>query len=294
MTHNSEVLAQKALDKLKLSRGAKVKATQSLSGGCINLTQKVDLDDGRAYVVKWNESKSTAFFELEQRGLDLLHSTNTLKVPYCYGVNEVGGMPFILLEYHGGTTRVSDFWEVFGRQLAQLHQVMAEQHGLDYDNTIGAAPQSNRQHDSWIDFFREERLKYQANICKAKGLLSARATKGLEQLYPKLPNLIPELPPSLMHGDLWSGNYITTNDGRALAIDPAVYYGSREMEVAFTQMFGGYDPRFYAAYNEQFPLEEGFDKRVDLYNLYSLLVHLNLFGGGYAMSVERTIDHYVR
>jgi len=166
-------------------------------------------------------------------------------------------------------------------------------YGLDHDNFIGANPQPNHPCNNWVDFFREQRLGYQMELARQRGYLSAKRGQSLETLLANLGNWLPAQPPvSLLHGDLWGGNWLVTDMGEAALIDPAVYYGDREAELAFTELFGGFPSQFYAAYNEVWPLESGYGERKELYNLYHLLNHLNLFGESYGGSVDAILRKF--
>jgi fructosamine-3-kinase len=188
--------------------------------------------------------------------------------------------------------RQSDFWENFGTALAALHKNTQDNFGLDEDNYIGSLSQSNRCHSDWTDFFIAERLEPQIALARNNRKISQSHTRQFEKLYKKFPEIFPEEKPALVHGDLWNGNFITGKDGYACLVDPAVHYGNREAELSFTKLFGGFDPGFYQAYQQAFPLEKCFAQRVDIYNLYPLMVHVNLFDGGYAASVESILRKF--
>jgi fructosamine-3-kinase len=174
-----------------------------------------------------------------------------------------------------------------------LHRVSGQHYGLDHDNFIGATPQPNQQLDHWSDFFREQRLGFQLDLAQQHGYLSAHQSRLAETLLARLANWLPARPPaSLLHGDLWGGNWLATPQAGAALIDPAIYYGHREAELAFTELFGGFPSRFYAAYNAAWPLEPGYEERRPLYNLYHLLNHLNLFGAGYLGAVDQILRKY--
>ncbi len=176
---------------------------------------------------------------------------------------------------------------------ARYHRHIASQYGLDHDNFIGANPQPNQAADNWVDFFGQQRLAFQMELARQNGYLPAQRAKLLEKLLVRLNDLLPSQPPaSLLHGDLWGGNWLVTEAGEAALIDPAVYYGDRESELAFTELFGGFPSAFYVAYNETWPLDHDYRKRRDLYNLYHLLNHLNLFGESYGGAVDSVLRQY--
>jgi fructosamine-3-kinase len=226
-------------------------------------------------------------FEAEAHGLNLLADKGLITIPHVikYGCND--GKAYLLLEFIQSAYRQKHYWKSLGEQLAKLHRNTHGSFGLHFNNFIGALPQSNECMPSWIDFFVEKRLKVQAGLAYYNGLVGKDLLKKFERLYEKLPSILPEEQPALLHGDLWSGNVMVNSEGLPCLIDPAVYYGNREIELAFTQLFGGFDDDFYQAYQATFPLLPDFDERIEIYNLYPLLVHVNLFGRSYLSGVER-------
>jgi len=173
-----------------------------------------------------------------------------------------------------------------------LHRHTGKQFGLKHDNYIGSLKQYNDQHDRWVDFFREQRLLVQMEMAAGSGLLPGHVKAAFEQLFKRLDDIFPEEPPSLIHGDLWSGNYMVDEKGDACIIDPAVYYGFREMDIGMSRLFGVFGSEFYDAYNETWPMEPGWRERIEICNLYPLMVHVNLFGAGYMGSVESILSRY--
>ena len=258
-------------------------SSHPLSGGCINSALKINANCG-PFFVKWNDNAVAQMFQKEAKGLQLLRNTNTIRLPKTINASN----HFLLLEYIESTNKSTIFWESFGRGLAALHQNTAATFGLDHDNYIGSLPQCNTPMNSWTEFFIHNRLVAQLNI----GDCAAEIRKKFDALFSKLPSLLPAESPALIHGDLWSGNVLCTHD-KVVLIDPAVYYGHREMDLAMTALFGGVPKRFYDAYNEYYPLEKGWGKRTDLCNVYPLLVHHNLFGGNYLNQVNAIINSYI-
>jgi fructosamine-3-kinase len=283
--------AEKALAK-RTGKAISIKGSKSVGGGCINNAQRLETTAGTFFIKSNDASRYPGMFEAEARGLAILKSAGAIRVPDVVACGEAGAQSFIILEFIDSAGRSKTFWEKFGQALANLHRHSSRQFGLDHDNYIGSLRQFNRWHDNWDSFFIEERLQKQAQLALEHGLLSKKHINQFESLYKKLEGLFPDEPPALLHGDLWSGNFITADDGYACIIDPAIFYGHREMELSFTQLFGGFDARFYDAYHESFPLQAGFENRKDLCNLYPLLVHVNLFGGGYAASVENILNRF--
>jgi len=261
-------------------------------GGCINNGGELITHQG-SYFIKWNDSlRYPKMFRKEAIGLQLLSATGCIHIPEVVLVEEDERYQFILLEFIASALRQSNYWYLLGERLARLHQNTAKTFGLDHDNYIGSLTQGNTQESSWTDFFIQHRLEAQVNIAEKHHRLDAGARRQFELLYKKLPGILPEEMPSLLHGDLWGGNVMVNHVGEPALIDPAVYYGNREAELAYTQLFGGFDSGFYDAYNTAFPPQPGYDERVDVYNLYPLLVHVNLFGGGYFQLVKRILNRY--
>ena len=189
-------------------------------------------------------------------------------------------------------TKTRRFWSLFGEQLARLHHVSAPTFGLDHDNYIGSLPQKNTHSPVWSNFFIQQRLEPQVRLAGEKGLLSPSAIRQFEQLYQVLPELFPPEVPSLLHGDLWSGNFLCDEKGNPVLIDPAVYFGHRSMDLAMTTLFGGFGQPFYEAYHYHFPLPANYRQQWEIANLYPLLVHLNLFGESYTGSILHTIQRF--
>ena len=264
-----------------------------LSGGCINIAVKLETTAGNFFVKFSERPEASAMFAAEARGLALLASTGTLRIPEVIAQGQKAGRGYLLLEYLPPGFRAKNYWATLGQGLAALHGHHQAKFGLDFDNYIGDLVQNNTPSPNGTAFFIERRLQAQAGLAFYNGLIDKALLNRMEQLYPKLADLLPNEPASLLHGDLWSGNVLVDLAGQAGLIDPAVYYGFRETEIAFTQLFGGFDDTFYAAYQEVLPLEQGFADRAGIYNLYPLLVHVNLFGTAYLSGVERVLDRFV-
>ncbi len=273
-----------------------ISSSVPISGGDISNAARVTLNDNCQVLVKWRTGLPVGLFTAEQRGLKLLSKAGALRVPQVLAQSETNGAcpGFIAMEWLGqgsGTPKVA---EALGRGLTALHQVTAPNYGLDHDNFIGANPQPNQPTGTWIAFFRDQRLGYQMELAIKKDRLPTQRARLLEKLLVRLGEWLPHLPAaSLLHGDLWGGNWLTTGSGEPALIDPAVYYGHHEAELAFTELFGGFSSAFYAAYNQAWPLDQGYNERKDLYNLYHLLNHLNLFGEGYGGGVDSVLRQYV-
>lgn len=265
---------------------------QALGGGCISLGGKVKTSEGD-FFVKWNDAmKFPGMFEAEANGLNLLRQAQAIDIPEVIDNNVVDRLQFIVLEFIGSQHRSKNFWKTLGSDLALLHRQTHFMAGLDHNNYMGSLPQFNTLNESWVNFFIEQRLQVQVKLAVNSGLLEASIIDTFESLYKKLPDFFPTEKPSLLHGDLWNGNLLVNEKGEPCLIDPATYYGHREVDLAMTQLFGGFDDEFYETYMETFPLQPGYQKRFDIYNLYPLLVHVNLFGGSYLSQVNHILKEF--
>ena len=266
---------------------------QAVSGGCINRAYQI-ADGTQRFFIKLNDANAVEMFTAEAEALLALRATTTVRVPtpVCWGV--AGQSAYLVQEYlEFGPARESSA-ALLGMQLSQLHRHTAEYYGWPRANTIGSTPQINTASNVWLHFWREQRLNYQLHIAARQGFGGSLQRKG-ERLLNVLELILGDHnpPPSLLHGDLWSGNHATLQDGQPVIFDPACYYGDRETDLAMMELFGGYPRQFYAAYGEHYPLDEGYRLRKTLYNLYHILNHLNLFGGGYAAQAEHMMDTLV-
>ena len=275
-----------------LGTSLSVTKVQLQGGGSINTAAKVESNLG-TFFVKWNEAAVVDMFEKEVNGLNLLKATNTITVPQVYGLGKEAAHSFLVLEYiePGDTDRT--YWADMGESLAALHLIKQETFGLDHDNYIGTLKQSNTINNDWHDFFIDQRLRSQLDLVKNK--VSTDFVGRYEVFLERAPEILPSASPVLLHGDLWNGNVLPVMGGKACFFDPAVYRGAREMDLAMTHLFGGFDPVFYKAYDSVFPISKDFDSLIDVYNLYPLMVHVNLFGvnSGYTTSVDRIMKMYL-
>lgn len=275
--------------------GIRVVGSQTLGGGCIANASRADTSQGSLFV-KWSRDEAAATFPAEADGLRALRKAGTdLVVPAPLLVREarltVPGL--LVLEWIEPGMEREGFWEAFGEGLAELHRHAGNHFGFDGDNFIGRLQQHNDWRASWSEFFASMRLEPQVRRARDARRWQASWTARVERLLNRLDELLPQHPePSLLHGDLWSGNFLVTEEGRAALVDPAVYYGHREADLAMTELFGGFDERFYAAYRDVWELEAGYNDRRDVYNLYHLINHLNHFGSGYAGSVGRILGRF--
>lgn len=276
--------------------GVTVSRKERISGGDINDAYGLTLTDGNRIFMKSNSVKNAPFFTAEAEGLCAIAGTGAIGTPriFACGTDDRAGVSFLLLEFVHGEKRAHDYWETLGRELARMHRADAADfvpdgnYGFFCNNYIGAGVQINTPGESWIPFFRDCRLEVQ--LKRAAHYFDGADFKKITRLLDRLEDMLVEPErPSLLHGDLWGGNVITGNDGRAWLIDPAVYVGHAEADLAMTELFGGFPGTFYGAYQEANPLQPGYRDRRDIYNLYHLLNHLNLFGSGYLASVKRII-----
>lgn len=264
---------------------------QFFYGGNFNLAVKVKVAEGD-YFIKWNQGDHEGMFESEAKSLQTLRDKDVLSIPEVINYGKILDKEYLMIEFLTASYKQANYWQDFGQKLAKLHTHTHHSHGLDFNNYIGALRQNNEWMEDGVQFFIEKRLKVQAGLALYDRKISQELYDKFQVLFEKIPNLIPNEKPSLLHGDLWSGNVMTDNNGFVALVDPACYYGLREAELAFTTMFGGFEPEFYEAYHEVYPIENGFGDRIPLYNLYPLMVHVNLFGGGYLDAVEKILKKY--
>jgi fructosamine-3-kinase len=258
------------------------------SGGCIHRAFVLEGGDAR-YFVKSNTRDHLEAFVAEAEGLRALARAGAVRVPapVCWGT--AGGTAYLVLEHLVLESPGPEAQEALGRRLAALHRVTHARFGWERDNTIGLTPQPNAWSDDWARFFRDRRLGFQLARAARQGhrRLAAAGERLLSRVEALLRGHAP--PASLLHGDLWSGNVAQLPGGEPVLFDPAVYYGDREADLAMTELFGRFDARFYRAYREAWPLAPGYETRRDLYNLYHVLNHVNLFGDAYLAQAERLI-----
>ncbi|MCR5762974.1 MAG: fructosamine kinase family protein [Treponema sp.] len=279
-----------------------IKQTDRVSGGDINKAYALTLSTGDRIFMKANAKENVSFFTAEAAGLSAIASTGAIKTPriLCTGTDdgEQVGYSFLLLDFIESGKKRSDYWETFARELAAMHNAGTDtfvsdgKFGFLQDNFIGARAQPNASCKSWAAFFREQRLAPQfkaadSYFTDADRTLIAKLLDHLEEY------LVEPEKPSLLHGDLWSGNVMCGSDGKTMLIDPACYVGHAEADLAMTELFGGFPKAFYDAYREARPLQPGYEERRDLYNLYQLLNHLNLFGQSYLEPVKSIVSEYV-
>jgi fructosamine-3-kinase len=269
-------------------RSFQPKQIQSQGGGCIN--QAYTLFDGtQRYFVKLNQLSGLDMFEAEAEGLRELARPGALRVPEPLCTGTTGNHSYLVLEAIALSGRCDP--TLLGQQLATLHRETRDRFGWHRDNTIGSTPQLNQQDTDWLHFWREHRLGYQLDLAAQNGIGRSTVEQG-KRLMEELSRFFTDYQPvaSLLHGDLWSGNVSGDAEGNPVIYDPAVYFGDHETDLAMTELFGGFGERFFSAYNEIFPIDPGYSSRKTLYNLYHILNHFNLFGGGYGHQADAMIS----
>lgn len=275
--------------------GVNIIKTENLSGGCISNAFKISTEDGDDLFLKINDNVPPDMFKAEANGLNELQKTHAIRVPAAKIYSE----KYIVTEFIKTGKKSINFFQNFGRNFALLHKYKGYSFGFYEDNYIGSNPQKNLADNvearNWIAFYLNKRLRFQLSLCEKKGY----ATDELKRYFTKLEDKISDIiidsheEPSLLHGDLWSGNYMVGENGEACIIDPAVYYGNREADLAMTKLFGGYPNEFYKSYNEAYPLDDGWEHRENIYMLYHILNHLNLFGRSYYSQVISLLKYYL-
>ncbi|MFW2438809.1 MAG: fructosamine kinase family protein [Arenicellales bacterium] len=264
-----------------------IASLDSISGGCINATYVVS-DGNRHFFIKMNNAGSLFMFEAEYQALHELANSKSIRVPHPVSTGLYEEHSWLVMEYLPLHSNGSH--QKLGEQLAAMHRVTQENFGWSRDNTIGSTPQINTAGNDWLEFFRDQRLKYQLKLAATKGYTGSLQKAGAALLNCMDDFFIDYKPvASLLHGDLWSGNYAFLDDKEPVVFDPATYYGDRETDLAMTELFGGFTAEFRAAYEACWPLDSGYDIRKHLYNCYHILNHLNLFGGAYAAQAENLI-----
>ena len=260
-------------------------------GGDINQTFILQCNK-QSFFLKLNDSSKQDMFEKEFNGLKLLASAKAIHVPQPYLHGHFNNTIYLLMEHLKAGEAGSDFWKDFGYQLAALHKTSNTHFGLEEDNYIGSLPQQNNYGNNWAEFYTTQHILPLIQMALKQGKCSESDVALAENVCNRFKDIFPTEPPALLHGDLWGGNYMVTANGKAAIYDPAVYYGHREMDIAMTKLFGGFDNALYHYYNEAYPLEKGWQQRMDLCQLYPLLVHLILFGGHYYDNVKDILSAY--
>ena len=267
-----------------------------MGGGCINEAFVVGNANGGdvQYFVKLNRAELLPMFEAEAAGLAEILATDSIKAPAPICSGEAEGSSFLVLQHLAFASNTETSAQLLGNQLAAMHRHSAAHFGWTRDNTIGSTPQINTQGNNWATFYGEHRLGYQLTLAQQNGA-STRLLDSGQRLLQHLPTFFETYQPipSLLHGDLWGGNWATDHSGAPVIFDPAVYYGDREADLAMTELFGGFSDRFYHSYRHAWPWDAGYETRKVLYNLYHVLNHFNLFGGSYAVQAQDMIHRLI-
>jgi protein-ribulosamine 3-kinase len=287
---NSVQLAVESQLSFQEGRPVFIQKVQALAGGSIAQAVKIETNIG-SFFLKYSPTAQPDQYEAEAKGLDLLTLAQAFRIPQIMTWSDDPDAPFLLLEFLEKGPLDPRAWFESGTALARQHHITQNQFGLDHDNYIGALAQSNQRHNRWPDFFVEERILPQLQLARDSQRLNMSQVKKTETFCARVENLFPEEQSALLHGDLWSGNFFVSKRGPAV-FDPAVYFGHREMDLAMTKLFGGFSPDFYVGYAETFPLEKKWEERVDYYNTYPLLVHINLFEGSYVRDLMKIVERF--
>lgn len=269
-----------------------ITSISSVSGGDISQAYRINTITNSYFLKLNNTPEASKLSQTEAYGLQCISKTNTIKTPKVIVCDSFDDSAFLLLEFIASKSPSAKDFKTLGEQLAKLHQCTSDDFGLNHDNFIGRLPQSNTQRNTWIDFYTHQRLIPQLELAKRKGLLQKGECPNSQHIKSKLQPLFIGIKPSLLHGDLWSGNYLISKDGTPYLIDPAIYYGHKEVDIAMSKLFGGFGEAFYEAYFSHFPTDEHTLVRIEIYQLYYLLVHLNMFGQSYYGSVSYILKKY--
>ncbi|GGB86047.1 aminoglycoside phosphotransferase [Flavobacterium suaedae] len=271
----------------------KVNNLSTVHGGSINSAYLIDTTKGN-YFLKVNDThKYPQLFEKEANGLKTLQETSTFYIPKVIGYGNNEESQYLLLEWIEEGKPEKNTWQNFGEKLAFMHKQSEKSFGFAEDNYLGTYIQQNTLNKNWGEFYGLHRIMPMIKLIYQQGKIDTNTVKAAENFCKELNNIFPVEQPALLHGDLWSGNFIITKSGDAALIDPAIYYGHREMDIAMSKLFGGFSPEFYAAYNNTYVLEKGWEKRLPYAQLYPLLFHAWAFGGNYVTSCKQIVDQFV-
>lgn len=287
-----KMLSQGFLEHLSNLIGSKVEHVQSVSGSDISSAYLIETSKEKCFLKVNSNSTALEMFLSEAKALKTIANTSTIATPKVIVCDSFDEKHFLLLEYIEAKSPNSNDLKLFGNQLTQLHQVTSDEFGFDSNNFIGSLNQSNKKHYNWNVFYIEERLFPQFQLAKSKGLLNEKEIPNKDKLKEICFPFFNNVKPSLLHGDLWSGNYLISTSGKPYLIDPALYFGHNEVDIAMSKLFGGFGQSFYKSYHNNLPKDALTEDRFQLYQLYYLLVHLNLFGSSYYSSVKQILRNY--
>ncbi|MCW3464258.1 fructosamine kinase family protein [Chitinophaga nivalis] len=291
MDENLQIQLSAALSE-QLKVKIHINEAKSVHGGDINETFRIATNEGY-YFVKLNDAKRyPEMFTQEYAGLNMLRSVKALTLPQPLALGQAGSYSFLVMQFMTKGATIPDFWEDFGISLSRQHRVTQKNFGYPGPNYLGTLKQYNTPYNSWPVFYAFNRLLPLIRMAYDQQLADKQLVQQVERLCRQLPQLFPAEPPALLHGDLWSGNFMVGPNGKACVFDPAVYYGHREMDLAMTRLFGGFDNRFYQAYQQAWPLATGWQQRIGICQLYPLLVHMLLFGGHYYNDIRDVLQAF--
>lgn len=287
---------ESVVESIERTLGQDVLRIVPVGGGCVSNASRIETSES-TYFLKWAAGFAGETFVAEGKGLDVLASQDTgLVIPKTISMKNADstGPGLLLMDWIAEEAKNDSFWESLGRGLARLHRAgSGETYGLEIDNFIGRLRQRNTPHTDWPEFFADERILPQVEMAQRSGRWSSAWEHGLSGLMSSLTSVLPSRPhASLVHGDLWAGNVMASKGGRAAIVDPAVYRGHREVDLAMSELFGGFSSIFYSAYNAEWEVEAGYRDRRDVYNLYHLISHLNHFGSSYAAQVAGILRRF--
>lgn len=279
------------MNKEKLSQilNCELRSVRPVGGGCIGDSEIVTTNSGESFFIKSYPGRKE-MIDAEYKGLTELAKPGAIRIPEVISYDS----GILILEYINQGRPSKNFWTDFGSKFAKLHKYQSENFGFHSNNFIGSTPQINNFHQDWIEFFFEHRLRFQAKLAVRNGYADSSMISKIDAIESKSGIIFASgIKASLLHGDLWSGNYLVDEEGEVVLIDPAVYYGDREADLAMTKLFGSFGSDFYQTYNEEYPLLPGYSERENLYKLYHILNHLNLFGSGYYSQANSIINYYL-
>jgi fructosamine-3-kinase len=268
-----------------------LRQVETIAGGSINQAYRLQFEKESLFVKHQPQGTLDQFFAKEVAGLKLLQQS-PFAVPTVFAFADEAPC-YLVLSFEEAGTPLPNFNQQFGKNLAAMHRQSQAQFGLNSWNYMGALKQSNEPTSNWPEFFAQQRILPLVRLARDKGFFSANFLSRIDQLLEKVEKWVPQEPPALVHGDLWSGNYHVSPKGAPMLIDPAAYYGHREVDLAMMHLFGGFDPAIFKAYQNYYPLGSDWKSRIDLHNLYPVLVHVILFGGGYAAQAQSIVKKYV-
>jgi protein-ribulosamine 3-kinase len=288
----TKMLSKEFLNHISSVLEESISKVQSVSGGDISKTYLIDTSQQKYFLKVNSNSNALHMFNAEKTGLETISNTNTIATPKVIASSVFQNEAFLILEYIASKSPNNKDFENLGHQLAELHKYQSSYFGFIDDNFIGSLPQHNNIHNNWTKFYISQRLLPQIELALSQKLLEQKDVPNTETMHKVYNDIFKEVSPSLLHGDLWSGNYLISTKGKPYLIDPAVYFGHAEVDIAMSKLFGGFGTSFYETYHSSFPKTQEFDARIEIYQLYYLLVHLNLFGRSYYNQVKQIFNRY--